>query len=127
MDGLRCAAGTTGLHPRALTAGPESSVRATDKIKNPKQAGVVGPQFNEIKSRLASQRDETVWRVFVGMLGEDSFTGEETKRSILYATRLICRANQIHFDAPCFSVANGSMLPTVWIEISACLAIDVRQ
>src|SRR5262249_793097 len=113
MDGLRCAAGTTGLHPRALTAGPESSVRATDKIKNPKQAGIVGPQSNEIKSRLASQRDETVWRVFVGMLGQDSFTGEEIKRSILYANRLIARANQIHFDPPCSTLVNAAMVPTV--------------
>src|SRR5881396_585284 len=99
-------------HNRFVSAGvdrrPGSSVPTTEKIKNPKQAGVVGPQCNEIKSCLASQSDETVGRVFVRMLGQDSFTGAEMKRSILYANRLIGRANQIHLDAPCFRVVNGA-------------------
>src|SRR5207249_9277316 len=54
------------------------------KIENAKQAGIVGPQFNEIKPGLASQRDETFWRVLVRMLGQDFFTGVETKLSSAY-------------------------------------------
>ncbi len=72
------------------------------KIENAKQAGVVGPQFEEIKPSLASQRDETSWRVLVRMFGQDFFTGAEAKLSSAYVNRLAGRTDQIHLDAACF-------------------------
>jgi hypothetical protein len=63
-----------------------SASRCDYKIKYAKQTRVVSPKFGEIKSRLASQRDETFRRVLVGMLGQNFFTSAEMKLLILYAT-----------------------------------------
>ena len=46
-----------------------SASRCDYKIKNAKQTRVVSPEFDEIKSGLASEGDETIRRVLVGMLG----------------------------------------------------------
>src|SRR5437899_1204854 len=82
MDG--CVASLARCHNRFVSAGVDrglgSSVPTTDKIKNPEQAGLVRPQLNEIKSRLASESDEPPGRMLVGMLGQDSFTSAEMKR-----------------------------------------------
>ena len=88
-----------------------SASRSGYKIEYAKQPRVVGPQFDEIKSGLASQRDETLWRVLVGMLGQDFFTAAETKLSITYVNCLVGRADQIHLDATCFRVVNRAVSP----------------
>lgn len=45
-----------------------SASRCGYKVEHAEQLGVVSPQFDEIKSRLASQSDETFRRVLIGML-----------------------------------------------------------
>ena len=67
-------------------------------------------EFGEIKSRLASQRDETFRRACRNARSE-FFTGAEMKLLILYADRLIRRADQIHLDPACFRVVNSTVLP----------------
>jgi len=79
-----------------------SASRSGYKVEYAKQAGVVGPQFDEFKRGLASQRDETLWRVLVRMLGKDFFPGAKAKLSIAYVNCLIGRADQIHLDATGF-------------------------
>jgi len=88
-----------------------SASRCGYKVEHAKQPSVVGPQFEESKSRLASQSDETFRRMLVGMLGQNFLTSAEMKLSILYANRLIGRADQIHLDAACFRVVNSTVLP----------------
>jgi hypothetical protein len=88
-----------------------SASRCDYKIKYAKQTRVVSPEFGEIKSRLASQRDETFRRVLVGMLGQNFFTGAEMELSIVHVNCLIRGADQIHLDAACFRVVNSTVLP----------------
>src|SRR5437867_6188971 len=73
-----------------------SASRSRYKIENAKQAGVISPQFDEIKPGLASHRDETFWRVLVRMLGQDFFTGAEAKLSSANVNCLVGRTDQIH-------------------------------
>src|SRR6266478_8617066 len=117
-----------GCHYSSIAAGVDrgtgSSPQATAKVEYPEQPGVVSPEFDEIKPGLASQRDETVWRVLVRMLGQDFFTGAEAKLSIAYVNCLIGRADQIHLDATCFRVVNRAVSPLIYIEICAAFAIQ---
>jgi len=93
-----------GFHYSFVAAGvdrwPGSSTPA--KVEYAEQPGVVSPEFDEIKPGLASQRDETLWCVLVGILSQDFFTGSEVKLSIAYVNCLVGRTDQIHLDATDF-------------------------
>ena len=71
---------------------------------------------------------QTLWRVFIRILGDDFFTapGNET-RDLEMHEPLVGLTDQIHLNPAGFSIVDCAVPPSIQIEICAQFAIDARS
>src|SRR5262245_10218252 len=80
-----------------------------------------------MKSSLARERDEPANGVFVGILGQNFFSGAKLKFAAADLHGLIDLADEVKFDAAFGWIVSRVVLPVRQIEMSAELAVDVGE